>query len=278
MTYKTILVHCNDARRAESLLRPAIALADKFQSHLVGLSVVPPVSIASAGALEAPPMILDAQCEIYREQNPRLRQTFEDMTLGKSFTSEWRDADAGADNVARIVLEQARVCDLVVASQIDAGWASSEWLDVPDRLAMESGRPVLIVANAGAFAGIGTRVLVAWNGRREAARAVFDALPILKGSEAVKIVRIAQHAGEHDVFPSQDVGVALARHGVKCGPTELIASQEGVGETLMSNAKAFRADLIVMGCYGHSRLTEFVFGGASRYFFKENEISILMSH
>lgn len=278
MDWKTILVHCNDARRVYTLLTSAVALAERYNSHLIGLSVVPPVLVASAGSVEAPPVLIDAQCELYREQVPQLRTAFEEMTRGKRFTTEWRDVDAGAYNVGDVVLGHGRAADLIVASHDDPEWQGSDALDVAERLATESGRPVLVVPNAHADSRIGTRILVAWSGQRESARAVFDALPILKTSEAVKIVRIAQNSAEDVLARTSDIAGTLKRHGVNCDRTHVITLETGVGETLAASAKDFGADLIVMGCYGHSRLREFILGGASRYFLGEAEAPVLMSH
>jgi nucleotide-binding universal stress UspA family protein len=127
--YKTILVHCNDKRRVETLLAPTVQLAQTFQAHLLGLSVVPPVSVVAAGVPGVPPMVLDAQCQLY---------------------------------------------------------------------------------------------------------------------------------------PAADICTALARHGVKCEATDQVRPHECVGSTLIACAKDSDAGLLVMGCYGHTRFRELVFGGASR--------------
>ena len=100
MSYKTILVHCNDRRRIETLLAPAVSLAERFQSHLIGLSVVPPVAVVSAGAPLGPPIIVDAHCELYRAANPAMKAAFEGAARGRGFVAEWRDDDAGAFGVA----------------------------------------------------------------------------------------------------------------------------------------------------------------------------------
>jgi nucleotide-binding universal stress UspA family protein len=280
MSYKTILVHCNDRRRIEALLAPAVNLADRFQSHLIGLSVVPPVVIVPAPAALGPPVIVDAHCELYRADNPAMRAAFEAATRGRGFVAEWRDDDAGAFGVADCVLRYARAVDLVVASQVDPGWPETSRLDIADRLAMESGRPALIVPNAGVHNRVGERVLVAWNGRREAARAVFDALPILRGASDVRVVWVnpqSERERAQDI-PAADICTALARHGVRCQSTEQIAPHGGVGETLIACASGMSADLLVMGCYGHARVREFVFGGASRHVLTHMAIPVLMSH
>lgn len=280
MPYRTILVHCNDKRRIAALLAPTVGLAEKFQAHLIGLSVVPPVAIISMGTPDGPPIVVDDHCKLYREESPAMKSTFEAASRGRAFVGEWRDDEADAFGVADRVLQYARAVDLVVAAQTDPQWAASDSLDVADRLAMESGRPVLIIPNTGAHAGVGEKVLVAWNARREAARAVFDALPILQRAKEVKVVWINPQS-EHDVaqdIPAADICAALARHGVKCQATEQIKPHASVGETLLTCAKDMRADLLVMGCYGHARLREFVFGGASRHVLAHMPLPVLMSH
>jgi hypothetical protein len=137
MTYKTILMHCNDKRRINTLLAPTVKLASTFQSHVIGLSVVPPVSVVATGALEAPPIIVDAHCELYRQDVAPMRQQFEAAMAGRTVTFEWRDLDAGAFGVIDVVAEHGRTADLIVALQTDADWPFSEWLDVADGVAPE---------------------------------------------------------------------------------------------------------------------------------------------
>jgi nucleotide-binding universal stress UspA family protein len=152
-------------------------------------------------------------------------------------------------------------------------------LDVGDRLAVAAGRPVLIVPNAGVYCGIGSRVVVAWNGRREATRAAFDALPLLQQAKDVKVLWIDPRSEDEDAgaFAATDLCTALARHGIACEAVAA-ASDGNVGATLLSCATEHRADLLVMGCYGHSRLTELVFGGATRHILRHMTIPVLMSH
>jgi nucleotide-binding universal stress UspA family protein len=278
MTYKTILMHCNDRRRIDTILAPAVKVATTFQSHVIGLSVVPPVSVVSSGAFEAPPMVIDAHCELYRQDVAPMRQKFEVAMAGRPATFEWRDLDAGAFGVVDAVVEHGRTADLIVALQTDPDWPLTEWLDVADGVAVESGRPVLIIPNGRASDRIASRVLVAWNGRREAARAVFDALPLLQQASAVRIVRVRE--GDTEVEqPGADISQSLVRHGVKTDKIEDIeAAGTSAGAALLADADAFDADLVVMGCYGHSRLREFVFGGVTRHLLQKMRVPLLMSH
>jgi nucleotide-binding universal stress UspA family protein len=186
--------------------------------------------------------------------------------------------DAGAFGVVDVVVEHGRTADLIVALQTDPDWPLTEWLDVADRAAVESGRPVLIIPNGRASDRIGSRVLVAWNGRREAARAAFDALPLLQQASAVRIVRVREDDAEVDQ-PGADICRSLIRHGVKVDRTaDIEAAGTSAGAALLADADMFDADLVVMGCYGHSRLREFVFGGATRHFLQKMRVPVLMSH
>jgi len=280
MAYKTILMHCNNKRRMEPLLATTVTLAETFGAHLLGLSVVPPVAVISTGPADGPPMVIDAHCQLYRAENPAMKSAFEAATRGRALTAEWREDEADSVAVAARILQYASTADLVVANQADPQWPGSQGLDVADGLAIESGRPVLIVPNAGVHNPIGGKMLVAWNARREAARAVFDALPLLQGAKDVKVVWInpqSERERAHDI-PAADICVALARHGVKCQATEQVAPHAGVGQTLLACAKDFEANLLVMGCYGHTRLREIVLGGASRHVLAHMSLPVLMAH
>jgi nucleotide-binding universal stress UspA family protein len=281
MLYKTILVHCNDTRRIERLLVPAVDLAERFQAHLIGLSIVPPVVVIPAGMPGAPDtIVVDTHCRAYRQESPKLKAAFEAAAKGRNFVAEWCELDAASTSVADVALQRARAADLIIASQSDPEWPPSAHLDVADRLAVEAGRPVLIIPGSGMQGTLGRKVLVAWNGRREAARAAFDAIPILQQAKEVKVVWVnPQYESEvaQDI-PAADICTALARHGVKCEATHTVPSHQGVGHTLLALAKDYGCDLLVMGCYGHSRLREFVLGGASRHVLNHMGIPVLMSH
>lgn len=281
MAYKTVLVHCNDKRRIARVGEAAATIAKRFQAHLVGVSVTPPVAVIPSGMPGTPDaIVLDEHCVAYRNDNPALRAAFEAAAGGSSASIEWREADAGSSNVGDVVLQHAHAADLVVAAQTEPGWQWSAYLDVADRLAVESGRPVLIIPNEGLHETYGRKVLVAWNARREPARAAFDALPLLERAQQVKMVWVNpqdEDGPEMDV-PAADICAALARHGVRCEATEAIRPHAGVGETLLMRAAEYGADLLVMGCYGHSRLREFVLGGASRHVLEHMKVPVLMSH
>jgi nucleotide-binding universal stress UspA family protein len=276
MGYKTILVHCNDVRRIDAVVGPAAMLAERFQARLIGLSIVPPILVLPAGMPGSPDtVVVDTQCQAYRQESPRLKAAFETAARAHNLASEWREAEAGSDSVANVAMRRVRSADLIVASQTDPDWLGSAHLDIADRLAVESGRPVLIVPRTGPRRDLGQNVLVAWNGRREAARAVFDAIPLLQQAKSVRIVLVNPHS---DTDSAQDIRAALELQGVKCEPAQTVDPRGGAGQTILACAEDYGCDLLVMGCYGHSRLREFILGGASRHVLSHATIPVLMSH
>ncbi len=279
MSYKTILMHCNDKRRIAPLMAATANIAEKFKAHLLALSVTPPPIVAVDGP-GVPPTIIHAHRERYRADNPFMKSAFEAAASGRAFTAEWREDEADTFGVAKCIMPYARTADLVVASQTDADWFGSVTLDVPDRLAIESGRPTLIIPHEDVHDRPCEKVLVAWNARREATRAVFDALPLLKAAKDVRVVWVNPQLEREDAqdLPTAEICATLARHGVHCQAAEAVATSAGVGDTLLACAKDFDADLLVMGCYGHTRLREFVFGGASRHVLNHMSLPVLMSH
>ena len=279
MAYKTILAHCNDKRRIARVTGIASELAARFGAHLVGLSVAPPVYLVPAGMPGNPNVIFDnAQRSAYRHDNPELKQAFLSAAQVHNVAAEWRERNADDVSLGAVVLAAARKADLIVAAQRDEAWSHSSQLDVADAVILGSGRPVLVVPNEGLASGSARRVLVAWSDTREASRAVFDALPLLQQAEDVRVVTISPDEAGLLQQPDDDICTTLQRHKVNCKATEHITAHEEVGRALIQQAIAHRADLLVMGCYGHSRLREFVLGGASRYQLRHMLIPIFMSH
>jgi nucleotide-binding universal stress UspA family protein len=209
-----------------------------------------------------------------------MKSTFEAACSARNVTAVWRELDAGTHSVADVVVGQAHSADLVIAAQTGQHWPGARRLDIADRLVMESGRPVLIVPNGTDAHMLPRNILVAWNGRREAARAVFDALPLLQRADAVRVVWVNAQAedGTMQSAPASDICIALARHGVNCEATQVARPFTNVGRALLHQAVDHRADLLVMGCYGHSRAREFIFGGASEYVLQQMSLPVLMTH
>ncbi|MBM3518925.1 MAG: universal stress protein [Alphaproteobacteria bacterium] len=176
-----------------------------------------------------------------------------------------------------IVSLHARYADLVLVGQ---SGGEGETIDVGPALAedvvMTCGRPVLTLPFAGHFPSIGKRPLVAWNGTREATRAVHDAMTILAKADLVTVLSVTEPNPDH--LPGAEICTHLARHGVKAESRHSVAGELGVGDVLLNAVADYGADLLVMGAYGHSRLRELVLGGPSRHLLNVMTCPVLMSH
>jgi nucleotide-binding universal stress UspA family protein len=134
-----------------------------------------------------------------------------------------------------------------------------------------------VVPHIGATQPPGRTVMVCWNGRREASRAATGALPLLKAAERVIVLTIdAEKTDEPEA--AKQAGDWLARHGVKATVQSDSAAATDVGNVILSRAADAAVDLIVMGIYGHSRMREFVLGGASRTLLASMTVPLLIAH
>jgi nucleotide-binding universal stress UspA family protein len=269
MTYRTILVELNAAAPAEERLEAARALATRFDARLVGMHVVPPPVLPVGDGLSGyiPPETIEAQRQANLEVRYRALAAFRRVCGEEGPKLAWREAEGPP---SLILAEAARSVDLVVTGRADSGVANGTWL-VGD-LATAAGVPVLMVPS-GVSAVAGHTVLVAWNGRREAARAAHDALPFLQAAREVVLCAIGKRAAAD----LEDAAAMLKRHGVPVWAERLEGADAHAGEILLAQAVAHRADLLVMGAYGHSRLREFVFGGATRHVLHHAEKPVLLS-
>lgn len=280
MGYKTILVHLDRGARSAQRLELAFGLAGRFDAHLVGLFALSAFYVPSSARADAGAQIIEMQHRFRAEAARDAEAVFRAATTRNTgVKAEWRTSGQDALEVVRL---SARYSDLVIIGQRERGAEEDAGLapEYVEEVVLSAGRPVLLIPYAGRFAGIGKRVLVAWNGAREAARAVSDALPLLAGADLVKVIVFdpKERPSRHGEIPGADFGLFIARHGVNVTVTQQGCKGEVVGEQILSRAADMDADLIVMGAYGHSRLRELVLGGVTRTILDSMTVPVLMSH
>ena len=280
MSFKTIVVSLNDVERLETVFRFAFLLARQHDAHLTGVYVIPApqthTDYAMYGGVELP----DPRREFFKEKADGVRQKFEAEAASHDVRVEYREVEGKSYLLASSLIDHALQADLIVASQIDPDGSSVVENDYAERLVMESGRPVLLTPFASNSKTIGTNVIVGWNATRESARATFDALPILERSNEVRLVWVnpeRQPVISGNV-PGSEMATALARHGVKATADAVPKADLSAADVLLNRSSDVGADLIVMGAYGHSRMREFIFGGATRHLLDHMTVPVLMSH
>ncbi len=276
MSYKTILVHVDPGSRCAARVEVAIRLARQHDAHLVALHALAPFEPPGYVMAEMGPAIIEAQKHAAAIELARSESEFNKQASAAGLRNfEWRSA---IDDPVDAMTLHARYADLVVIGQADASDGSNIAADFPERLVLAAGRPVLILPSAGSFPSIGKRILVAWNPSREATRAVTDSIPLLRLADKVHVMAVNPRRGDHGNVPGADIGLYLARHGVRVEVKTDQGAEIDVGNELLSRAADLDADLIVMGGYGHSRLKEWVLGGATRTILESMTAPVLMSH
>ncbi len=285
MSYKTIVVHVAGDHRVDTRIEVAAQLALKFGAHLVGVHAMPLPQHRHAVRAELMVDLLAHERELRHKAAAVLAEKFEAITAAAGVQSrEWRATDI--DPVEALSLS-SRYADLLVLSQSDPNEQPQlDSVSVPDMIAEQAGRPTLIIPFAGRFPTVGSRVLVAWNASREAARAVADARPFLKSASAVTLmcVNVQAHnapwitaAGTHGALPGTDCALYLARHGVKVDVSNDTGVEIDTGNYILSRATDLASDLIVMGAYGHSRMRELILGGVTQTILEHMTVPVLLS-
>jgi len=282
MPYKTILAVLNSEDRAADLTKSALAVAKRFEAHLVGLHIVPNAFIGATVPMEATGELIEAQRQAYEAAANRIEATFKAVAGASGVPFEWRKAEAQFDIPANVAMRHGRLADLVIVSQPERAINMIDGMAMTEEIILGLGRPVLVVPNGPAVTSAAKRILLAWNGSKESARATFDALPFLKAADSVRILSAQppkrRWGGGDDIAPATGLATALERHGVRCALANATAAAGEIGNTLMAEAKASDCDMIVMGGYGHWRINEIVFGGATRAMLDQAGLPVLMSH
>lgn len=274
MTYKTLQVHVDDDTNGTERIGLAARLAARFEAHLVGLHVMGRPVIPTYVSADIPADVYESMRQSQLDRAAGLKEGFEAAANGAGVAHEWRQVEGEAVDLAGAFALHARYADLAIVGQTDD--AGDSIIDLPERAMLESGGPVLVVPYAGRFEAPGKHVTVAWNGTREAARAVNDAMPFLIGAERVSILSINPDGG--DPLPGSDIALTLARHGVKVQTERTRGKDIAIGDMLLSRLADEDSDLLVMGGYGHSRMREMVFGGTTRSILEHMTVPVLMAH
>lgn len=281
MAYKTLLLVLDDRPGEESRTAMAIDLAKRFDAHLVGLALVAEPVYPSMVTVELPVGLLESRQQDLEARADKMLAGFAAATEAAGLSSvEQRKLVNQYEDVAGAAAMQARHADLTIIGQADVEKDDALVVEIPERVVLDSGRPVMVVPYAGRFEGLGKRALVAWNASREAARALAASLPLLQTMDEVEVVSINPRRGTHahGDMPGVDIATVLARHGVRAEVEVLQGDSGSAGETLLSRAADRSSDLIVMGAYGHSRLREMVLGGATRQMFSSMTVPTVMCH
>jgi nucleotide-binding universal stress UspA family protein len=274
---KDIIVNLSVTKEGSVVAKYAVSVAAALQAHLTGVAFIydPVVPISGAGYI--PAEVIETQ----REDN----ETAAEAAI-KSFTAAADQAGVSAEPLTTSAslagasdqfARMARRFDLAIVGQAQPEVSSMEQI-IGETTLFESGRPMIMVPYIQKAPFKTDNVMVCWDGSRTAARAVADAIPIIRKSGRVEIVIVANERGKEDEIEGADIGQHLARHELNVDVHRISGGNIDVADALLSHAADSGADFMVMGGYGHSRLREFVLGGVTRSIFESMTVPVLLSH
>ena len=271
MPYRDVLVHVGSDETPA--LAVAIDFARRQEARLIGLAVRPPV-FTGYGLHSLPAEALEAIERANEKEIAEAKRRFERITerSGYSGHCEWRSSQG--EQVA-VLAVHGRYADVIVVDQSDAHWEAPLLSLVPE-LTLTSGRPVLVIPRAGVTAVPCEHIVIAWNASRDAARAVADAMPLLQGARKVSVLAVTPP--RRDQVPGMDIARHLASHDVQADVVVREAPDPDVPAEILNFMADRGGDLLVMGCYGHARFQEMIFGGVTRSILRSMTAPVLMSH
>ncbi|MEL6681775.1 MAG: universal stress protein [Pseudomonadota bacterium] len=276
MSIRNILVAYNGLPSSDAALQGAIAMQKQYDAHLTGLFAYGDSNLATRIQPWMPQKVRDALLETDDQSNQMIRDKFRESCTEISEAKRHWIENKGP--VHRTLAAYARLYDITVLGMHEDAAYGQEHLEIhPERVTLESGRPVISFP-AGQSAGLGGQhVVIAWDGGRAAARALADALQILDPSNTIEIVSVGR-VPFAQTLPDFDVTQFFDRHGLSVKLTSLARDARTIAETLLDHCETVRAGLMVMGAYQHSPLREGLIGGVTQDIAARAKIPIFMSH
>ena len=275
MSYRTLLVHADAAASADARIAFAAAFALRHDAHLVGIV---PTGILRYLYGAAPDGYFGDATPLFEGLRAAAEQgaaRFDALARQSGLTVfEHRITD---EEAGYALATQGMCADLLIVGQSDPGDPATAHAAIPEYAALHAPCPVLVLPYAGRFAPDFERILVAWNGSPQAARALREAMPLLESAGAVEVAVFGSAEAGARAPGGPDVAQFLARHRVKVTLWQQ-AMPDDVGDALLSRVNDTRAELLVTGCYGHTRIREIVLGGVSRTVLRSMTVPTLMAH
>src|SRR5450756_331442 len=274
---KDIVVNLTIGVERDAAANYAVSLASIFKAHLVGVAFVYDPKVSANLIVGIPAELIDAQRAATRHLANEAVVRFEALAKEAGVMTESQMIDVAPGKVGDTFGQLARSFDLSVIRQAEPNKAAQE-VPIIEGALFESGRPVIVVPYVQTQGATFNRVMVGWDGSRTAVRAIGDAMPVLERAKMIEIFTVVAGPTKNTELPGIDIGQHLSRHGLKVEVKRIPAEGINVPEAILSHAADISADFMVMGGYGHSRLREYVLGGATRGILASMTLPTLMSN
>ncbi len=291
MSFKKILVPVERPKSARPALRYALGLASELNAHvevfhpeLDPAMILPPVFDGLSGMAFAPDLLAQAQKsadDLHAEIKAMIEAELADLGFSAvprgvqaAFSVSFETAIGAPE---RLVARRGRLADVTVVARPPQGSRGES--DCLAGALWASARPVILLPGAGdAFNVTGKRperIVVAWNGSAEAARAVAAALPMLVQALSVELLTIDEVVDREALGRARDY---LSTHGIEVTAKNVASNGDGLAKVLLDQVIQREADMVVMGAYTHSRLREYLLGGLTQQVIDAAPVPVLLAH
>ncbi len=276
---KDILVLCDSNDSNQSRVETAFAYAKLFNSHVTGVHMIPYPVIPVYGGMYPDMTSYSAayQIDTFKQKAEELEQIFIKQGESANIPCDWKVIEGlNLD----FVIENARYYDLVISSSGYSHYSDEVSHHLSDYFSTVIGRPLLILPNLNKVFSPPTKVIIAWNESHEAARAVHDAIPILRLAEHIQIVSVSKSDKneKHNMIRAEQLRTHLSHHGIQTDVYAPDKSSQGIGYTIHECALEYNSDMIIMGAYGHSRFKEIILGGTTKHLIEHSTLPLLVSN
>jgi nucleotide-binding universal stress UspA family protein len=272
---KDVMVWLDGGASDEVRLNAVSSIARLFDSHVIGLYLHPlPMPITAAD--DAGALVITQQLETAKALGDQVEAKLADRLRMLQRPTEIRRFDVLSDAVGSIAAQEARGADTFVALRPNGSMDPDHLIE---GVLFGGGRHLYLFPETERPNVAFNRILIAWNGSRESARAVAEAMPYLHKAQKVEVLVVTDDTEtEEEAILGSDLISHLHHHGIDATLVRVRSSNGGVSAKLMAEAQSRKADLIVIGGYGHSRLREWLLGGVTYDLMHQSPIPILMAH
>lgn len=277
--YKTMLVHVDATPQSAQRVACCARLALRYDAHVLGVAAtgVSPYAYPYGG-FDAGLATVAFPLDVLRADADNALAVFEQQAMHAGLAKiERRRVD---DEAGTGISTEALYADLVVVSQpLPDGPLTRLRADSAEVVLLHCPRPALVVPCHGFDDDVGRRIVIGWNGSIDAARAVASAIPLLQAAAEVTVLMVnpEEYPHAHGAKGGADLALYLARHDVNVEAISLSGNRER-GEALLTCAADCKADLIVMGAYGHARMREIMLGGTTQTVLRSSLVPVWMAH
>jgi nucleotide-binding universal stress UspA family protein len=275
MSYKSMTVCLDNSSGSSRRLDFALALAARHGAHLTGLHLTYAPAVFYEPYADWAPVVVEWE-RVAQKRQELAQESFRTAARKAGVNYDWASYQSSA---LQQIIEHARTTDLTILGQQSAADALSDiGTNFNEFFVLRLGRPVLFLPHAGELPPAFGNIVVAWDGGREAGRAMADAMPFLQEAKQVTVSTLIKKPDRENDLPQIDIAAYLARHDVPVAIERHQLSAAAPADWLLTRVADLGADLLVMGAYGHHRVTELVLGGMTRSLLHQMTIPVLMSH